>query len=183
MTQEEKWIKAIKKNSNEEAANQLIQKYYQEIFGFVYKQTLDQEFTKDLTQEIFISVLRSIQNFDGRASFRTWLYKVANSRMIDYYRSKYYKQNRKTESIDEKQVYESVEFMWELETKEEVNQVLELMSRFQYDIQQIVRLKIYADYTFTEIAASLEIPESTVKTKYYGTLRKLQKLVKENEDE
>ncbi|MGP4039878.1 RNA polymerase sigma factor [Gracilibacillus sp. D59] len=86
MTEELKWIKAIKKKSSEQAANQLIHKYYNEIFGFVYKQTLDQELTKDITQDIFISMLRTIQGFDGRASFLTWLYKVANSRLIDYYR-------------------------------------------------------------------------------------------------
>jgi RNA polymerase sigma-70 factor (ECF subfamily) len=52
MNQEMKWIKAIKKQSSESAANQLIHKYYKEIFAFVYKQTLDQELSKDITPEI-----------------------------------------------------------------------------------------------------------------------------------
>ncbi|WP_421377878.1 RNA polymerase sigma factor [Bacillus salacetis] len=184
MTQEEKWIKAIQKRSNEQAANQLIHKYYSEIYGFVYKQTMDQELTKDLTQEIFISMLRSLHNFNGRAAFRTWLYKIANSRMIDHYRSKYYQQQRKTVWIDESHhSMASTEFTFDLEAKEEVEIVLKLLSQFKRELQQIVSLKIYGDCTFSEIAASLEMPESTVKTKYYAVIRKLKYLVKENEDE
>ncbi|NBJ70697.1 sigma-70 family RNA polymerase sigma factor [Roseburia sp. 1XD42-34] len=178
MTQEMKWIKAIKKKSSEQAANQLISKYYHEIFGFIYKQTLDRELTKDITQDIFISVLRTIHSFDGRASFRTWLYKIANSRLIDHYRSKYYQQNKKTEPIDEKTIYRSVEFTLDVETKEEARKVLEVLSRFERELQQIIRLKIYGEYTFSEIAASLELPESTVKTKYYSTIRKLKNILK-----
>ncbi|GAA0433354.1 ECF family RNA polymerase sigma factor SbrI [Lentibacillus halophilus] len=183
MAQETKWIKAIKKKADEQAANKLIQTYYNEIFGFVYKQTLDQELTKDITQEIFISMLRTIQGFDGRASFRTWLYKIANSRLIDHYRSKYYKQNKNTESIDEKAVPGTAEFTLDVETKDDVERVLEVLSQFDRELQQIVRLKAYAEYTFPEIAVSLALPESTVKTKCYATIRKLKKLLKENEDE
>jgi RNA polymerase sigma factor (sigma-70 family) len=180
MTQEEKWIKAIQKRSNEQAANQLIHKYYSEIYGFVFKQTLDQELTKDITQEIFISVLRSLHSFDGRAAFRTWLYKIAHSRVIDHYRSKYYQQQRQTVEMDGAYLFETNEFTFDLETKEEVEHVLKLLSQFKRELQQIVSLRIYGDCTFSEIAATLEMPESTVKTKYYAVIRKLQYLVKEN---
>lgn len=101
MEQDMKWIKAINKQSSESAANQLVHKYYKEIYGFVYKQTLDVELSSDLTQDIFISMLRTVHGFDGRASFRTWLYKVANSRLTDFYRSKFYKQQRQGEMIQE----------------------------------------------------------------------------------
>lgn len=183
MAEETKWIKAIQKKANEQAANKLIMKYYNEIFGFIYKQTLDQELAKDITQEIFISMLRTIHGFEGRASFRTWLYKIANSKLIDYYRSKSYKQNKQTVSIDEQRIHEAAVWPVDVATKDEARKILEVLSRFDRDIQQIVRLKIYGDYTFPEIAASLALPESTVKTKYYAAIRKLKNLLKENEDE
>lgn len=49
---ERHWIKKIKRSASEEAANKLISKYYKEINAFIYKQTLDNELTLDLTQEI-----------------------------------------------------------------------------------------------------------------------------------
>ncbi|WLD94670.1 RNA polymerase sigma factor [Alkalihalobacillus sp. AL-G] len=183
MNQELKWIKSIKKHSSESSANQLVHKYYKEIFAFVYKQTLDQELAKDITQEIFISMLRTVHSFDGRASFRTWLYKVANSRLIDFYRSKFYRQQKQTEEIQEESLYEPDDFTVDVETKEHAELVLKELARFDQELQHIVRLKIYGQYTFAEIAASTEITESTVKTKYYATIRKLQQRLKEDENE
>ena len=64
MENEKRWIKKIKRNGSETAANELVSKYYKEMYAFIYKQTLDTELSLDLTQEIFISVLKSIQNYD-----------------------------------------------------------------------------------------------------------------------
>ena len=62
--------------------NELVSKYYKEMYAFIYKQTLNTELSLDLTQELFISVLKSIHNYDSKkAAFRTWLYKLASNRI------------------------------------------------------------------------------------------------------
>lgn len=102
MENEQRWIKKIKRNGNEAAANALVAKYYKEMYAFIYKQTIDVELSLDLTQEIFISVLKSIQHYDRKkASFRTWLYKLVSNRLVDYYRSKRYKDTQIIQSIDD----------------------------------------------------------------------------------
>nr|WP_307905889.1 RNA polymerase sigma factor [Clostridium botulinum] len=92
MNNETKLIKQIKTKGNRKAANELITRYYKEIYAYVYKQTMDKEMSMDLTQEIFINMLKSINTYDDKkASFRTWLYKISTYKIIDYYRSKHYK--------------------------------------------------------------------------------------------
>ncbi|MFC4401965.1 RNA polymerase sigma factor [Gracilibacillus xinjiangensis] len=179
MKQELKWIKAIKKRSSESAANQLIGKYYKEMYAFIYKQIIDQELAKDITQEIFISALKTIHLFNGKASFRTWLYKIANSRLIDYYRSKSYKQSQKTDVMDGVDIRTEDSFTIKLEQKEEVGHVLQVLAQFNQQNQYILRLKIFGEYTFLEIAEITNLTESTVKTKYYATIRKLKQLLME----
>ncbi|WP_240378181.1 RNA polymerase sigma factor [Bacillus piscicola] len=183
MNQEKKWIRAIQKRSNEDAADQLVRKYYQEIYAFVFKQTIDQELAKDLTQEIFVSMLRSIYRYDGRASFRTWLYKIANARIIDYYRSKFYKENKHAPITSEELLEEPEDFVVDIEKKEEAQSVLDVLARFDQQHQQIVRQKIYAEQTFAEIAASLSIPESTVKSQYYAAIKRLREELKGERNE
>ena len=74
MDQEQKWIRRIQRRSSEKDADALIRKYYSEIFAYAYKQVSDRETALDLTQEIFIAVLRSLHTYDsGRATFRTGL--------------------------------------------------------------------------------------------------------------
>ena len=77
MEQEQTWIRAIQRRNSREAAEQLIQTYYDEIYRFVYRQTGSKEDAMDLTQSVFIAVLRALAGYRAeRASFRTWLYRI-----------------------------------------------------------------------------------------------------------
>lgn len=181
MDKEKQWIKKIKKNASSEAANKLISKYYKEMYAFVYKQTLDTELSLDLTQEIFISVLKSINYFDShKASFRTWLYRLASNRLVDYYRSKHYKYRQLSESIDGHDFEDEEDMTVSLEYKEDVEQITSIVNQLEGSSQQIVRLKLFAEYTLQEIAAIVQVPQSTVKTRYYAALKRIKKEMKEH---
>ncbi|AKL96590.1 RNA polymerase sigma-70 factor, ECF subfamily [Clostridium aceticum] len=180
MTEELQWIKQIRLKSNKTAANQLIAKYYKEMYAYVYKQTLNKELSLDLTQEIFIRVLQSIDNYDERkASFRTWVYRIATYRIVDYYRSKYYKYNSLVTLIDDYDIEDDEDFTISVEYKEDVEKVMEIANKLDISNQQVLRLKLFADYTFKEISEILQVPESTVKTKYYSAIRKIKKDLEE----
>lgn len=173
---EGRWIRKIQQSAHEESANKLIKKYYKEIFAFVYKQFFDEQLALDLTQEIFVRALQSILHFDGRkASFRTWLYRIASNHSIDYYRSKSYHAGQQTVYVEEIEI-EGVDSVFEqLATKEDIQQVNELLQKFDLEGQQIIRFKLFLELTFQEIAGLLDLSESTVKTKYYAILKKLRK--------
>lgn len=174
MDKEKQWIQKVKKNASKSAANRLVSKYYKEMYSYVYKQTLNEQLSLDLTQEIFIHVLKAVKNYDeNRSSFRTWLYKVATNRLVDYYRSKSYKQTQLMEPIDEYEFQDEYDLIVSLEYKEDYEKVTSLVNKLDVTSQHIVRLKLFGEYTFQEIAHAKDIPESTVKTKYYAALRRL----------
>ncbi|MGL4912665.1 MAG: RNA polymerase sigma factor [Romboutsia sp.] len=174
MDKDLKLIKKIKKRNSKSAADELISKYYKEIYVYVYKQISDKELSMDLTQEIFISVLKSISNFDeSKASFRTWLYRIATNKVVDYFRSKNYKYNTTTETIEDTQIYDETDFTVSLEHKEDVEKIQNIVNKLSSEHQEIFRLKIFLESTFIEISEILKIPESTVKTKYYLIIKKV----------
>lgn len=172
--QEIKIIKKVKKKGCKAAANELISKYYKEIYIYTYKQTLDKELSMDLTQEIFISVLKSINIYDeNKSSFRTWIYRISTNKLIDYYRSKNYKYNNILVPIEDNVIQNKDDFIRDLENKEDIKRILNLVNSMKIDLQEIFRLKIFSDYTFIQISTMLKIPESTVKTKYYSIIKKI----------
>lgn len=184
MDNEQRWIRKLKRKRDNNAANQLVEKYYKEIYAFVYKQTLDPELSLDLTQEIFINVLKSIPRFEGKkASFRTWLYKLASNRLVDYYRSRHYKTVQLAEPLEEHTFRDQRDFVVSLEYKEDFEKVTSLINQLDARTQPILRLKLFAEYTFQEIAASEELPLSTVKTRYYRAMRWIRKKMKEEPHE
>ena len=87
MASDEKLIKRILRRRRA-AADELFERYYAKIYAYVYRQTGAVELAQDLTQDIFLTVFTSLGAFDGRASFRTWLYRIAANKVTDYYRSR-----------------------------------------------------------------------------------------------
>lgn len=181
---ETRWIKKIKRTGNESAANALVSKYYKKIYAYLYKQTLDNELSMDLTQEIFISALKSIKRYDSKkAAFRTWLYKIASNRLVDYYRSKSYRYAQIEETLENDDIEDAYDLTISLEYKEDYEKVTSIVNDLEANSQQIVRLKLFGEYTFQEIAALEDLPLSTVKTKYYAALKRIRRLMKEGSHE
>lgn len=84
MDQERKWIREVQRHRSQTAADHLIRAHYDEIYRFVYRQTGHMEDAMDLTQDIFLAVLRAIHTYDeGKAAFRTWLFRIAANKVID----------------------------------------------------------------------------------------------------
>ena len=84
---ERRLIRKIKLFGSSKDADTLVRMYYDEIYYFVVRQINDRDAAYDLTQEIFISMLRSIGSYREKlASFRTWLYRIAENKVIDFRR-------------------------------------------------------------------------------------------------
>ncbi len=176
MDLEKRWIRRVQRSAHEDSANRLVKTYYKEIFAFVYKQVVDEQAALDLTQEVFIRMLQSIGNYDARkASFRTWLYRVATNHCIDYFRSKGYKTTAKTAYIEEQDVESEENILQKLLQKEQIQELQSCLTLCDHTAQHIVRYKLFLDQTFAEIAVTLQLPESTVKTIYYKSIRFIRK--------
>ncbi|TSB46632.1 RNA polymerase sigma factor [Alkalicoccobacillus porphyridii] len=178
---ENKLIKRIVRKNDKQAANELVRLYYQSVYTYVYKQTIDKELALDLTQEIFIQMLGSLHTFNvEKASFTTWLHRIATNRSIDYFRSTYHKYEKHRVEVQEQMFTKFEDTALLIERKEEAEALNALIASLDTTSSQIVRLKSFADATFLEVAASLEMKESTVKSKYYAALRVMKKRWEEN---
>ena len=167
----QKWIKKIQKKSDPVASNDLVTYYYKEIYAYVYKKTLEKELSMDLTQEIFMNMLETIQQFDKqKASFRTWLYQIARYRIVDYYRSKSYRQQIGIQVLED-ETHTTEGFLDSLLTKFRIEEIEAFINTLSEQRQVIFWLKVAHQKSFNEIAACLKVSESTIKTRFYATVK------------
>lgn len=168
------------------AAGELISLYYREMYAFCYRQLTGREEAMDLTQEIFVSVLRNISSYrEEKASFRTWIYAIASRLLIDRYRSASFRASQRTvpfSSYPEEEPpppapgTEAETALEEaLEQRETADRILRLLAGEEPLSQAVFRMKVFGENTFREIGAALSLPESTVKTRYYRTVAAIRK--------
>ena len=169
-----KWVRLVKRTSDKKAADKLISHYLDEMFGYVFNRVDNRETAKDVTQEIFISMLKSIDRYDvSKSAFRTWLYSIASRRLADYYRNRVHHDDRLVE-ISEVDLNHSEQPGSEIANALELNEINDFIDNLEEDRRDIFRLKVFEGCTFSEIARVMDMPESTVKSNFYAT----QKLIR-----
>src|SRR5580765_1560208 len=72
---------------DELAWDAIVRNYRRKVFNVAYKFVGKHEEAEDLTQDIFIKVFKSLNSFDRRANFQTWLISISRNLCIDRYRS------------------------------------------------------------------------------------------------
>lgn len=175
MEQDLKWIRQIQRKGSREAADCLIRAYYDEIYRFVYRQVGNKEDAMDLTQNIFVAVLRSLPGYQPRqARFRTWLYAVANNKIIDA-RRKVQSVQLSAKPFEEMEPSEKDDFVSRIQDRMLLVQIEEYVSGQVPEQQKVFRLRVYAGLSFPEIAETLGEREAAVKARYYRLVDKIRK--------
>jgi len=71
---------------DKDALRELVEKYGKTVYGFSYRVCRNEEAAEDTLQEAFLSILKSLQSFDFKSSFSTWIYRVVSNSCLMKFR-------------------------------------------------------------------------------------------------
>lgn len=74
--EEQSLVRELKAGS-ETAFSHLIAQYSRPVYSLIARSLRDPADAADVTQEVFVKVFRNIHSFNGEASLRTWIYRIA----------------------------------------------------------------------------------------------------------
>lgn len=176
MPTDEELIEEIK-NGSQAAMEVLVKKHYKNIFAYVYRKVGDYHLAYDLTQEIFIKMMRSITSYKSKDKFKNWLITIAVNHCRDYFRSSTYRNKNKEQNLNY-HVKDNRENVWDLLSKkiesERVKETLKKLPDYQRDS---IILRFYHDLSIKEIAQITESKESTVKSRLRQGIGKLRSVL------
>lgn len=136
------------------------------VFGMCGPRFLD-----DLAQDVFVKAWRGLDGFEGRSAPRTWLYRITVRTVIDHLRSRGAKAFESTDM----DTLASAPAEANSET-EERKLVREAVAQLDEAHRAVVVLHYFEDQALGEIAAILEIPLGTVKSRLHFAKEKLRAL-------
>lgn len=162
-----------KSRTNPDAFGTLYRKYFDRIFGFIYRQTDDEDVAADLCSQTFLNALNHAGKFTYRGiPVSAWFYKIAANEVNRHYRKR---KSTKTFSLEEGKVrdlYEQANDGWD---EEMIERLLGYLAGLPPEMLEVLNLRFFEDKDFKEIAFILDITESGAKMRTYRALDSLRK--------
>jgi RNA polymerase sigma-70 factor (ECF subfamily) len=72
----------------------LVERHSRSVFRLAFRMTGNQHDAEDLVQETFLRACKQLHRYDGRASFATWLYRIASNCSVDLLRARKSRERR-----------------------------------------------------------------------------------------
>ena len=155
-----------------EALQALYEKYFAAIYRFCYWQTGQIADAQDLTQEVFLVVVKSVPKFRQEASFKNWLYAIAKNivaRWISHPAHRFSRPLLETMADSPQWVdQDNLRFKQKL--------VKKLLNHLSPDEKKVVPYRYLRQLSVGETAQKLHLSQSNVKVINHRALQKLKKL-------
>jgi len=146
----------------------IVKQHWRKVFNVAYKFVGRHDEAEDLAQEIFLKIFKSLDTFDRRANFQTWLVSVSRNLCIDHYRSSRKEREAVNSDVDPNQltpVAHGPSAHAQLEQRDRVSMLRTALDALPPTLRTAVMLRDIQEKTYQEIAAELRLPEGTVKSR------------------
>ncbi len=145
----------------------LIQRYQDKVYNLAARMINNREDARDLAQETFIQIYKSLPHFRGDCSFGTWLYRVASNKCLDFLRRKRPEQVCHPFEKDELIADSRAGPEEQLIKEEEAYMVRKALASLPRNYRIVLVLHHYQLLSYKEIAKILDLPVKTVATRLY----------------
>jgi RNA polymerase sigma-70 factor (ECF subfamily) len=151
--------------------DQLYDAYFPRVYRFALKRLRDPGEAEDVTQEVFVTVFRALQTFQGDSSLLVWIFGITRNKVNRRFR----RPRPRMESIDD----EALEVPNEEATTDNIVDARRILDRCQHAIEnqltplqrRIFHLKHLRRQSIRTIAGSLGKSEDAIKANLYRMRR------------
>ncbi|MEO4054403.1 RNA polymerase sigma factor [Solibacillus sp. CAU 1738] len=148
--------------------------HYLDVYRFLVCFTGNQNDAEDLTQEVFIRVLKNLSNYNSGHKLKTWIFSIAKHVAIDHYRKKRFAS-----------VFKDGFFKQLASNDKKPNEAFEIteMKQFVHDAiaklkpsyRSVVILRGINEFSVKETSEILQCSEAKVKVDYHRALKDLKR--------
>ena len=175
-----KYIEKAKKG-DQVAFTFLLDRYWNEVYGFMLKRTENETDSEDITIETFSKAFDKIATYNPEFQFNTWLIAIAKNVHIDMLRKK--KSTVFVEITDEEdqQAYNvadsSPSAEDELITEQNLSRLLQFIKELKPHYQEVIQMRYFQEMSYQEMADHLNEPLNNIKIKLLRAKKLLAEII------
>jgi len=152
-------------------AKRLFENYNRKLFSFFVRLTYDRDLSNDLTQNVFLRMLRYRKSYKKGSRFKPWIYQIARNTMADHFRKK---PGYKSDFSDiESLAMEASEIHEQDEQMEREKILHKSLSLLPDDQREVLVLSRFQQMKYEEIAALNNTTVANVKIKVHRAIKTL----------
>lgn len=166
------------KQGNTPAFSELVMRYQKKMMRIAFRLTKDLNEAEDVVQESFIKAFQKLDTFEGRASFKSWLYQIT----LNTAKNKIRSSARISVGTDGMTIGVNETAHFELAEKDVRDSLKTEIDKLPQRQRVALTLRVFDDLSFREIAEIMECPYDTAKANYRHALMKLKTKMKGNQN-
>lgn len=159
-----------------EAFGELVRRYQDKIFGFVYRMVGDGEEAKDLAQETFLRAFKALPRFRAGAPFSPWLYRIAINTTLNFLRGRRQMAHWEVDA-EMASALPSPERI--VEGRETASLLAAILLTLPEHYRAVLVLRHVNELSYQEMARALDLPVSTVKVRLFRAREMMQRRLQE----
>ncbi|RKL68312.1 RNA polymerase subunit sigma-24 [Salipaludibacillus neizhouensis] len=154
-------------------------RYFQQLFQYIYMQTSDYHDSEEIIQDVFFKMARNLGEFEGKSSFKTWLFSISRNTVIDYYRKR--DKHRKTMAMEQQELESFTDTVRSSEEQVIQNgmmdQIVQELNRLSPDYRTVLHLRLMEGFSTKETANIMGKTTFSVKSLQKRARKKLQSVL------
>ena len=154
----------------DEAARQwLLEQYTPVVYRFCIRMMGNEQDARDITQDVFVKVLRHLPKYDRRWAFKTWVFTIARNTCLDEFR----RRKRRGEVAETEVVATGPSPLDEVDRKMTADQLTAALQDISPMYREVIVLHHLENRKFAEISQMLDIPMGTVMNRIFRARQRL----------
>jgi RNA polymerase sigma factor (sigma-70 family) len=159
------------KNGDLQQASALFERYNRRIFNFLARMTMDRELAEDLTQNVFLRIIKYRNSYREGARFQSWIYQVARNVFSDHYQAH---KNKFSDFVDVEKVSDYLQDSEETEALDEREKLLQRsMALLSEEQRELLVLTRFQHMKYEDVAVIMDTTVSNIKVKVHRAIAKL----------
>jgi RNA polymerase sigma-70 factor (ECF subfamily) len=166
---DEQLMEAVKSGDLQQASL-LFDRYHRRIFNFLVRMMADRMAAEDVTQNVFLRMLKYRHSYNPELKFQTWIYQVARNAFADHYQQQ---KQTKAVSVNIEKMENEPDIENALQQEETEKRLIRALAQVPDGYRELIVLTRFQHLKYEEVARLMDMTVANVKVKVHRAIGQL----------